>query len=215
MNPSSRPRLLLADDHRVVAEGFSRLFEDRFEVLAIAADGEEMVRLHEALRPDLVLADVAMPGLGGLEAARRILAAHPGARIAMLSMHDQPEHVRAARSIGVRGFLSKTLPPRTVLAALDSIAHGGTWFPGGEAAASPVLSDRQREVIAHLAAGRSLAQTAEAIGLSVKTVEYHKYRAMRELGLRTSSALVRFAVEAGLAREEISRKEPPRKEAHR
>lgn len=204
MNAAAHPRLLLADDHRVVAEGFSRLFAERFEVVGLAADGEAMIEMHLALRPDLVVADVSMPRLGGLEAARRILAAHPEARIAMLSMHDQPEHVRAARSIGVRGFLSKTLPPRTVLAALDSIAHGGTWFPGGEAAALPTLSDRQREVIAHLAAGRSLAQTAAAIGLSVKTVEYHKYRVMRELGLKSSSALVRFAVEAGIAREEIS-----------
>lgn len=204
MSASSTMRLLLADDHRVVAEGFSRLFAERFDVVGLATDGEAMVELHASLRPDLVVADVSMPRLGGLEAARRILEAHPEARIAMLSMHDQTEHVRAARAIGVRGFLSKTLPPRTVLAVLDSIAHGGTWFPGSEPAAPSALSSRQREVIAHLASGRSLAQTAAAIGLSVKTVEYHKYRVMRELGLKNSSALVRFAVEAGIAREERS-----------
>lgn len=203
MSAPARPRLLLADDHRVVAEGFSRLFSERFEMVGLAEDGETLIEMHKALRPDLVVADVSMPRLGGLEAARRVLEAQPEARIAMLTMHDQPEHVRAARAIGVRGFLSKTLPPRTVLAALDSIAHGGTWFPGGDATGPATLSHRQREVIAHLAAGRSLAQTAEAIGLSVKTVEYHKYRVMRELGLKTSSALVRFAVEAGIAREEI------------
>jgi two-component system NarL family response regulator len=199
MTGGAKPRLLLADDHGVVAEGFARLFAERFDVVGVAADGESMIRMHESLRPDLVVADVAMPRLGGIEAARRILASHPQARIAMLSMHDQPEHVRTARAIGVRGFLSKTLPPRTVLAALDSIAHGGTWFAAGETSTRPELSSRQRQVIAHLAAGRSLAQTAEAIGISVKTVEYHKYRVMRELGLRSSSALVRFAIEAGIA----------------
>lgn len=204
MSGAAKPRLLLADDHGVVAEGFSRLFAERFEVVGVAADGESMIRLHDSLRPDLVVADVAMPRLGGIEAARRILASHPQARIAMLSMHDQPEHVRSARAIGVRGFLSKTLPPRTVLAALDSIAHGGTWFTAGESSTRPVLSPRQRAVIAHLAAGRSLAQTAEAIGISVKTVEYHKYRVMRQLDLRSSSALVRFAIEAGITCEEAT-----------
>lgn len=204
MRRPPRPRLLIADDHRVVAEGFSRLFSEHFEVVGIAADGEAMIAMHESLQPDLLVADLAMPKLGGLEAARRILAEHPEARIAMLSMHEQTEHVRAARAIGVRGFLSKTLPPRTVLAALDSIAHGGRWFPGAESSPAPRLSARQREVIAHLAAGRSLAQTAAALSVSAKTVEYHKYRAMRELGLATSSALVRFAVESGIAGKETN-----------
>lgn len=205
MSGSAKPRLLLADDHRVVAEGFSRLFSERFTLVGVAADGEAMIEMHRSLRPDLVVADVAMPKLGGIEAARRILAEDPYARIVMLSMHDQPEHVRSARAIGVRGFLSKTLAPRKVLAALDSIAHGGTWFGTDEHAPRAMLSPRQREVIGHLVAGRSLAETADAIGISAKTVEYHKYRAMRELGLKSSSALVRFAVEAGIAFEETTR----------
>jgi len=192
-----RPTLLIADDHRIVAEGFARLFAERFEILGIAGDGLEMISMHDAARPDLVVTDISMPRLGGIEAARRILERHPEARIAVLSMHEQPEHLRAARAIGLRGVLSKTSPPRTVLAALDAIAHGGTVFPE-TGSPTPPLSSRQREVVAHLAMGLSLAETAEAIGVTAKTVEYHKYRTMRMLGLRTSGALVRFAVESGL-----------------
>lgn len=199
----ARPTLLLADDHRVVAEGFARLFEERFEVLGIAGDGLEFVSMHESLEPDLAVADISMPRLGGLEAARRILERDADARIVVLSMHEQAEHLRAARAIGVRGMLSKASPPRVVLAALDSIAHGGTRFPDA-APGGAALSPRQREVLGHLAAGRSMAATAAAMGVSAKTVEYHKYRLMRELGLRGSAALVRFAVEAGIAHDSAS-----------
>jgi DNA-binding NarL/FixJ family response regulator len=217
--PSSLPasqsiRVLLVDDHALVRAGIRSLLSSMpsVQVVGEAASGEEALALSEREHPDIVLMDIAMKGLTGLEAAARIHERQPQVRVVILSMHSGEEYVMQAMRAGAAGYLLKDAATGELELALRSVMRGESWFSpavsrqvvagyvqrvGGEAA-SEVLTARQREVLSLLAAGKSTKEIAFALKLSVKTVETHRAQIMERLGIRDVAGLVRYALRTGL-----------------
>ncbi|HZQ73004.1 MAG TPA: response regulator transcription factor [Burkholderiales bacterium] len=207
-------RVLLVDDHALVRAGIRSLLGGMkdVEVVGEAAGGEEALALAETARPHVVLMDIAMKGLSGLEAAARLRARHPEMRVVILSMHSGEEYVMQALRAGVAGFLLKDAATGELELALRSVIRGESWFSpavsrqvvegyvqrvGGEPPGE-VLTARQREVLRLMAAGKSTKEIAYALGLSVKTVETHRAQLMERLGIRDVAGLVRYALRTGL-----------------
>ncbi|MGH8221238.1 MAG: response regulator [Steroidobacteraceae bacterium] len=206
-------RVLLVDDHPVVRTGFRLLLQSHAE-LSIAGEadsGEAACRSYLELDPDVVVMDLAMPGMGGLEALKRIRAHHPDARVLALSAHDDPVHARRALSEGARGFLSKRGAPEALIEAVTSIAAGQRYVDGevaqklaladlGGAATSPIerLSEREFEVFMRLARGQTVARIAEDLKLSASTVGTHLYNIKQKLGVSNQSELTLLAIRHGL-----------------
>lgn len=209
---SLRIRVLIADDHGLVAEALQHLLEEHadIEIVARAPDGVEAVRLAGELAPDVVLMDVAMPGLNGIEAARQIQERSPSSRIVMLSMHADSEHVRRALKAGASGYVLKSGVAHEALVAIRAVHRGAHYLSselaGAVAAARAAgeydpferLSAREREVLQLLAEGASVIQIAERLGLSPKTVETYRARLMEKLGIHNLPELVRFAILHGV-----------------
>lgn len=213
-------RVLLVDDHTVLRAGLRMLInaERDMEVVGEAADGEQAVQQAQAVGPDVVLMDIAMPGLNGLEATRRIRQCCPRARVLMLSMHDDEAYLREALEAGATGYTLKQAADTELLAAIRAVARDEIFLhptltrlmvgellgkraqtaAGGGRGTRDILSDREREVLRQIALGYTNQQVADMLGLSVKTVETYKARVMEKLHLRTRAALVRYAVERGL-----------------
>jgi DNA-binding NarL/FixJ family response regulator len=201
-SPASRPRDTL------LAEALSRLLEPAFEVVGTASDGDEAVRVALGTRPDLVLLDARMPRASGFEAARRLRAELPGTRIVFLTAHQDPQLAAEAFRAGAIAYILKDSTPEQFDAALRSALRGETTLSpriaGGDPAALPPppraegaperLSARERDVLKRLAAGLSMKEVAAELGITTRTVAYHKYRMMEALSLRSSAELVGFAV---------------------
>ena len=213
-NPGPRIRVVLADDHALVRAGMRSLLSGmaQVEVVGEAASGEEAIQLASREQPDVVLMDIAMKGISGLEAAARMRESHPGVRVVILSMHAGEEYVLQALRAGAVGYLLKDAATGELELALRSVMRGESWFSpavsrqvvegyvqrmGGEAPAD-VLTARQREVLALVAAGRSTKEIAYDLKLSVKTVETHRAQIMERLGIRDVAGLVRYALRTGL-----------------
>jgi DNA-binding NarL/FixJ family response regulator len=215
-NPSSAAsiRVVLADDHALVRAGMRSLLGGmaQVEVVGEAASGEEALVLAERERPDVVLMDIAMKGITGLEAAARIREQHPGVRVIILSMHAGEEYVLQALRAGAIGYLLKDAATGELELALRSVMRGESWFSpavsrqvvegyvqrvGGEPVAD-VLTARQREVLTLVAGGKSTKEIAFDLNLSVKTVETHRAQIMERLGIRDVAGLVRYALKTGL-----------------
>jgi DNA-binding NarL/FixJ family response regulator len=220
MPPSPNPasgapiRVVLADDHALVRAGMRSLLGGmaQVEVVGEAASGEEALVLAERERPDVVLMDIAMKGITGLEAAARIRDQHPGVRVIILSMHAGEEYVLQALRAGAIGYLLKDAATGELELALRSVMRGESWFSpavsrqvvegyvqrvGGEPVAD-VLTARQREVLKLVAGGKSTKEIAFDLSLSVKTVETHRAQIMERLGIRDVAGLVRYALKTGL-----------------
>lgn len=210
----TRPRIIIADDHAVFAEGLRRLLEPEFDVVRVVHDGEALIGACKELRPALVLSDISMPRISGIEAAHRLLEQYPAMKVVMLSMHDDVSYVLAALDEGVTGYVLKTAPAEELLSAVRCALTGGMHLSPKvnaevlrarrEAARrGPTLprslSDKQRDVLRLLAGGASAKEAAASLRLSVKTVEYHKYKAMKQLRIPTSAGLVRYAIQTGIA----------------
>ena len=214
---ASRPagasaRVLTADPHALVLEALRGLLETKHRVVGGVADGESLVGEARRLRPDLVLCEVRLPGLGGLEAARRILAERPGTRVAFLTAVEDPVVAARAFALGASGYLLKSATSAQFLDGLRTLLAGhrvlDPRIAGGDPDALPArgapgerssrLGPRAREVVRLLALGHSMKEAAWELGIATRTVAYHKYGAMAALGLGSSAELVRFAVEAGL-----------------
>jgi DNA-binding NarL/FixJ family response regulator len=200
-------RLLLADDHDLLLEGVRRLLEPEFTVLRGVSDGEALVEAVLELRPDAVLCDIAMPRLSGLQAARRIQDQVPAIRFIFLTMHDDPELAAEAFRAGASGYVLKSSPVQDLLLAIRTVLSGGTYLSPSlsRIAAAPnrrvsdvsdvqPLSPRGREVLRLLAGGRTMKEAAAILGITPRTVAFHKYRIMQQLSLRSSAELVQFAV---------------------
>lgn len=202
-------RVLLVDDHAVVRTGFRLLLQSQAEmsVIAEAESGEAACQLYLELTPDVVVMDLAMPGMGGLEALRRIRVRHPQARVLTLSAHDDPMHARRALQEGALGFLSKRSAPEALLEAVIAVAAGRRYldpalaqklalaeFDG--AAKSPVdrLSEREFEVFVRLAGGASVLHIAQDLKLSASTVGTHLYNIKQKLGVANQSELTLIAI---------------------
>ena len=195
-------RLLLADDHAIVIAGLSALLglEPGFEVTATAEDGEEAVRKYDEHRPDVALLDLRMPGMGGIEAARRILSRHPGARILIISTFESEEDIHRALVAGVGGYLLKGSKRPELVAAIRAVFEGKRWLSApvarlaAERAKQPDLTARQVEVLDLVSKGLSTKEMAEKLHVSVKTVEVHRVNIKEKLNTPTAPDLIRYAV---------------------
>jgi two-component system invasion response regulator UvrY len=206
-------RVLLVDDHAVVRMGFRLLLQSvpEVSVIAEAESGETACQLYLELNPDVVVMDLAMPGMGGLEALRRIRARHPQAQVLTLSAHDDPMHARRAMQEGALGFLSKRSAPEALLEAVSVVAAGRRYldpvlaqklalaeFEGG--AKSPVerLSEREFEVFVRLAGGATVQRIASDLNLSASTIGTHLYNIKQKLDVVNQSELTLIAIRHGL-----------------
>lgn len=211
-------RILIADDHDVARRGIRALLESHpgWQVCGEAKDGREAVELAAEQKPDLILLDIGMPNLNGLEAARQILATAPNALILILTMHDTDQIVREVLRAGARGFLLKSDAGRDLIAAVDALQQRRTFFttkvsqmvltgflnrdnqiePADED--ENILTAREREVIQLLAEGKTSKEVAVTLNLSVKTAETHRTNLMRKLDLHSVADLTRYAVRNGI-----------------
>src|SRR5262245_34171256 len=213
----SRATVLLADDHVLVAEGLASLLGSEFSVVGTVADGPNLLEAARRSRPDVIVTDLAMPGMSGLEALRRLTADAPSPQAAkvpkviVLTMHANAELAAEALRAGASAFILKHDAGTELVAAIRSVLRGKTYLTPElapevlRALANPAasgrarLTSRQRDVVRLLADGRTMKEVATALGLSPRTVERHKYEAMESLGLATTAELIRYAIEHGLA----------------
>jgi DNA-binding NarL/FixJ family response regulator len=209
-------RILIADDHEVARRGIRALLESHpgWEVCGEAVNGREAVTCAIRLKPDVVLLDIGMPSLNGLDAARQILAAAPETRVLILTMHDSEQVVREVLSAGALGFLLKSDAGRDLVTAVEALQHRRTFFttkvaqlvlegylhPGlpGDRSSRSVLTPREREVIQLLAEGKTTKEVATTLNLSVKTAETHRTNLMRKLDLHSVVDLTLYAVRNGI-----------------
>ncbi|NQT86954.1 response regulator transcription factor [bacterium] len=205
--------VLLADDHKLVAEGLRSLIEPEFTVVGAVEDGRALVAAAMERQPDIIVADISMPLLNGIEAVRQLKEAGCTARVVFLTMH--PDVVYAARAFeaGASGYVLKHAAPSELLTAIREALQGRTYVTpmiaqaltehyaeGQGAGQDPVrrLTPRQVEVLQLLVEGRSAKEAADILHISSRTVEFHKYKMMEELGLGTSAELIRFAIKHGI-----------------
>ena len=207
-------RVLLVDDHALLRSGLRLLLEreEGMEPVGEAGTAEEAVRSLPRLRPDLVVIDLEMPGMGGIEGAQRIRERAPGVRVLVLSMHDRPQDVRRAFDAGADGYLPKAAADEDLVRAIRAVADGeryvhpslGAALAAPPASAGPIdeLTDREREVLRLLALGHTNQEIAQELIVSVRTVESHRAHVMTKLRVATRAGLVRAALDAGLLAEE-------------
>ncbi len=213
-----RIRIIVTDDHRLMREGLSALMahEDDMEVIGEAANGEEAINLVRERQPDIVLMDILMPGMNGLEAARWIQEVDPHVGVIVLSMEVSKEYVTAAIKSGVDGYLPKNIGKSDLLNAVRMVSHGQRYFSeaikklifedfyleeklkGPKRGASGELTRREMEVLRLVAYGRTNAEIAEDLSISIKTVETHKSRVLLKLGVTNNNAVVHYAIKHNL-----------------
>lgn len=198
----ARTRVLLADDHAIVAEGLARLLGERYDLVGAARDGLELVELARRLRPDVVVSDIAMPGLSGLEALRRLRKEGVPARFVFLTMHADPQLADEALRAGASGFVLKHCAGEELLGAIDDVVRGAIYatprVSREDEGAPPRLTPRQRQVLRLVADGKPMKEIAAILGVSLRTVETHKYEMMRVLRVQSNAELVRWAVRHGV-----------------
>jgi DNA-binding NarL/FixJ family response regulator len=206
-------RVLVADDHETVRKGLRALFESVPDVIVVqdTADAESTVESVGAKAPDLVVLDLSMPRMGGLAAIREIKQLRPETAVVVLSRHRDPAFVREALNAGAAGYVLKQSPFNELRQAVQTAARGGKYVDPGLSASpawpapftlhSSSISGRESDVVRRTALGESNKEIARALGIAVKTVEVHKANAMRKLGMRHRSDLVRYAAAQGWLRE--------------
>jgi len=204
---------LLADDHRLVAEGLKSLLSVEFELVGVVEDGRALVEAARKLRPDVIVADITMPHLNGIDALAQLKQDDEQVRVVFLTMHPEVAYARRALEAGALGYVLKHSAPAELIAAIRAALDGKTWLTPAvagevlqsmkgepEKAGDPVasLTPRQREILQLLAEGRSAKEVGAALGVSARTVEFHKYQMMERLDLHTSAELVHFAIKHGI-----------------
>lgn len=213
----TRPRLLLADDHRMVAEGLRSILEPDFELVGIVEDGRQLVDAAQRLEPDVIVVDITMPRLNGLEAVEQLRKAGCRAKVVFLTMHKDATYAAKAMKVGASGFVLKHSAPQELVAAVRAALIGKTYMATAmaealdkatssrtpsDASETPYLTPRQREVLQLFAEGRTARQVATILHISTRTAENHKARIMNLLGIATSSELVRYALRHGIINED-------------
>jgi DNA-binding NarL/FixJ family response regulator len=209
-------RIVVADDHTLVRAGLRSLLEDLPDVQVVAecGDGREALAAVDAHRPDIALLDISMPGLNGLDAAARIVAASPGTRVVIVSMHSNERYVAQALAAGVAGYVLKNAAIEELPILLRSVMRGETYLSpaiskqvvealrarltGAAAPAPDPLTPRQREILQLLAEGKNTKEVAHLLGISAKTVEAHRAQIMDRLDIHDVPGLVRYAIRTGL-----------------
>lgn len=208
MSATSRPRILIADDHTLVAEAFKTFLATDFDVIATVQDGRTLVETALSLRPDVILTDIAMPLLNGLDAADRIKRALPDVKLIFVTLHRDPSLVAEAFRHRASGYLLKTSAASELLVAIGQALRGKTYLSPALGALLPELltllkefnstrdklTDRQLDVLQLLAEGRSMKETAAVLKLKTETVAFHKYRIMSSLNLQNDAEIVQCAM---------------------
>lgn len=208
-----KSRVLLADDHKIVLEGLRGLLQSEFEIIGEVEDGRALVAEAERLRPELVVADISMPNLNGIDAARLIKKIDERIRIVFLTMHADVTYAAGAFEAGASGFVLKHSAPQELISAMREALRGQTYVSpkiAGELIGAlqgkapltgelqPALSPRQREVLQLIAEGKSIKEIATTLKISTRTVEFHKYRIMEQLNIKTNAELVQYAIKHGV-----------------
>jgi len=203
----------LADDHRVVSEGLGRLLGDDFELVGTAEDGRALVTAAKKLQPDVVVADISMPHLNGIEAMAQLKKDNPRIKVVFLTMHQDPAYARRALEAGAAGFVVKHSAPAELVMAIEAALKGQTFITPAlasevlrqaqqkgreEADGGALLTPRQREILQLLAEGHSAKEIAVKLAISARTVEFHKYQLMETLGLHNNAELIHFAIKHGI-----------------
>ena len=214
-------RVLLADDHAILRSGLRLMLnsQKQFQVVGEASSGTETLSLAEELQPDLILLDLSMPALGGLDALPMLHSLVPSARVLILTMHDDPQYLRQALKHGASGYVLKKAADAELISAIQAVMRGEVYIhpsmtrvlledmlPQAQLSnkdnAWERLSEREQEVLKMVALGHTSAEIAEGLSLSAKTVETYRARGMEKLGLRTRAALVRFTLQEGLIKRD-------------
>ncbi len=202
------PRILLADDHRLLCEAFTKLLEPHCEVLGTFGDGRSLLAAAKSLSPDIVVLDIAMPLLNGLDTARQLRETMPGVKIIFLTMNEDPDLVTEAFRIGASGYLLKNSATTELLQAIKEVHQGRSYITPlatsdlvgallkkpGQNSKKFELSVRQREVLQLLAEGKSMKEVARILNITPRTVAFHKYAMMNELHIQTNAELVQYAI---------------------
>ena len=211
--PVKRTTILLADDHSIVIEGMRRLLEAEFDVIGVVSDGMTLIDVAEQLRPHVIVADVSMPVLNGIEAARQLRVNNPEIKIVFLSMHPDVVYVSEALRAGGSAYILKTSAGFEIVTAIREVIGGGivvspaidpralkAQLQRDQDSHDPLntLPPRQREVLQMVAEGRSSKEIADILQISPRTAEFHRYRVMQSLGVRTIADLVRYAIKHGV-----------------
>jgi DNA-binding NarL/FixJ family response regulator len=209
----SRKRVLLADDHQIIIEGLRSLLTPEFDVVGTVGDGRALVAQAAVLQPDVIVVDISLPLLNGIEAIRHIIKAEPHARIVVLTMHPDVIYALRAFDAGALGYVVKHSASTELIAAIDAALKGEmymsprlakAWLQAAQERDArrhntlDMLTSRQREVLQLLAEGATAKEVAAHLQISPRTVEYHKYRVMSVLDLKTNADLVQYAIKAGL-----------------
>ena len=209
-----RPRVLLADDHKIVTEGLRSLLEPEFELVGVVEDGRAMVAVTKRLNPDVVVVDISMPLLNGIEAVRQLKKDGMRVKVIFLTMHPDVTYAIRAFEAGASGFVLKHSASSELLTAVREVLKGRTYvtpmiaeelmvaYKGASQRrqrAAPRLTPRQREVLQLVAEGLSAKEIASLLNISARTVEFHKYRMMEDLNLRTNAELIQYAIKEGIA----------------
>jgi DNA-binding NarL/FixJ family response regulator len=202
------PRVILADDHKILLEAFRKLLETHYEVVATVSDGRALLTAAATLKPDVILLDIGMPLLNGLEAARQLKNKLPAVRLIFLTMQEDPELAVEAMRAGASGYLLKTSASSELLLAMQEALKGKTYVtprisqgmeksfirdPRGRQKAKS-LTPRQCEVVQLLAEGKSMKEIADLLHVTPRTVAFHKYKTMEELALNSTAELIQFAI---------------------
>jgi DNA-binding NarL/FixJ family response regulator len=218
-----RITVLLAEDHTIVREGFRKMLEmeDDLEVVGEAQDGRQAVALAKKFRPDVVLMDIAMPLLNGLEATRQVLKAFPATKVLMLSAHSDDAYVKNATESGAVGFLLKQTSAHDVCRAIREVQKGKTFYSpsisrrqdrihplspdraGGFKKKVIPLTSREMEVLQLIAEGKANKETASELGIGIKTVEKHREHLMEKLDIHDTAGLTRYAISAGVIESSV------------
>jgi DNA-binding NarL/FixJ family response regulator len=203
---TSRPRILIADDNTLVADAFKKLLATDFEIVATVYNGRNLIEVAQKLRPDVIVADIGMPILNGMEAAQRLKRILPNVKVVYITVNHDPDLVNEAILQGASAYVSKTSAAWELSAAIYAALEGSVYISPIIAAASAnsdsgpqhyepsQLTERQREVLQLLAEGRSMKEVGAELNLTTRTVAFHKYRIMQHLHLRNDAELVQYAI---------------------
>jgi len=208
-----RPRVVIADDHLLVMDGLRRILQSECEIVATVEDGRSLLRVAAELKPDIVLLDISMPLLNGVEAARELRKIVPATKLIFVTMHADATYVAGAFRAGASGYVLKRCASMELLSAIQEVLQGRKYITPlvrrdvvGDSPGSPSwsgdlsgeLTDRQREVVQLVAEGRSVKEIAAILNISSKTVAFHKSNVMRRLGIHSTAELTKYALEHGI-----------------
>ena len=208
-----KTRVLLADDHRIFLEGLKGLLEPEFDLVGNVEDGRALVKEAERLRPDVIVADISMPLLNGIDAVRQLKRSENRAKVVFLTMHPDVSFAKLAFEVGASGYVIKNSASHELIAAIHAVMRGKTYvtpeiagemirtyesFESGQKVINHILTDRQKEILQLITEGHSTKEIAGTLYISVRTVERHKYNMMKKLKLKTTADLVKYALEKGI-----------------